>query len=200
MSSDKKVEFKPKFDDTLLYAHHTTSLVFNDPPSHTRVRKLIAAGFTPRAIAALEPSIEAVVARALNRAQDVGELDIIGDFALIVPTEVIGDMLGVPVEIKPLLRGWSLKILAALEPVTPPEVLDAGDRAVGEFCDFLRQLIAERRGRSGRSAGGADIRRGRWRTPERAGTAAQLHFHTQCRPRDHDQPRRQRCPYLAFQS
>ena len=147
MSSDKKVEFKPKFGDTLLYAHHTTSLVFNDPPSHTRVRKLIAAAFTPRAIAALEPRIEAVVARALDRAQDVGELDIIGDFALIVPTEVIGDMLGVPVEIKPLLRGWSLKILAALEPVTPPEVLDAGDRAVGEFCDFLRQLIAERRRR-----------------------------------------------------
>lgn len=68
VSSDKKVEFKPKFGDTPLYAHHTTSLVFNDPPAHTRVRKLVAAAFTPRAMAALEPRIEAVVARALDRA------------------------------------------------------------------------------------------------------------------------------------
>jgi len=37
-SSDKKIEFAPKFGDSLLYAHHTTSLVFNDPPLHTRVR------------------------------------------------------------------------------------------------------------------------------------------------------------------
>ena len=37
-SSDKKVEFKPKFGDSPLYEHHTTSLVFNDPPLHTRVR------------------------------------------------------------------------------------------------------------------------------------------------------------------
>lgn len=56
-------------------------------------------------------------------------------------------MLGVPAEIRPLLRGWSLKILAALDPITPPEVLDAGNRAVDEFCAFLRQLIAERRRR-----------------------------------------------------
>ena len=43
MSSDKKAEFGPKFGATPLYEHHTTSLVFNDPPRHTRVRKLIAA-------------------------------------------------------------------------------------------------------------------------------------------------------------
>ncbi len=54
MSSDKKAEFGPKFGvGTPLYRHHTTSLVFNDPPLHTRVRKLLAAAFTPRALAAL---------------------------------------------------------------------------------------------------------------------------------------------------
>ncbi len=41
-SSDKKIEFGPKFGDSLLYEHHTTSLVFNDPPLHTRIRRLIA--------------------------------------------------------------------------------------------------------------------------------------------------------------
>ena len=41
-SSDKKIDFKPKFADSPLYEHHTTSLVFNDPPIHTRVRRLLA--------------------------------------------------------------------------------------------------------------------------------------------------------------
>ena len=48
-SSDKHEEFVPKYGDTPLYEHHTTSLVFNDPPLHTRVRRLIAGALTPRA-------------------------------------------------------------------------------------------------------------------------------------------------------
>ena len=52
-SSDKRREFKPKYGDSLLYEHHTTSLVFNDAPLHTRVRRLIAGALTPRAIGAM---------------------------------------------------------------------------------------------------------------------------------------------------
>ena len=51
-SSDKKREFAPKYGQSLLYEHHTTSLVFNDPPYHTRVRKLLAPAFAPRALQA----------------------------------------------------------------------------------------------------------------------------------------------------
>src|SRR5216683_921949 len=54
-SSDKKIDFKPNFADSLLYEHHTTSLVFNDPPYHARVRKLLAPAFAPRALKALQP-------------------------------------------------------------------------------------------------------------------------------------------------
>ena len=50
-SSDKRVEFRPKFGDSPLYQHHTTSLVFNDPPLHTRVRRLIMGAVNQRAIA-----------------------------------------------------------------------------------------------------------------------------------------------------
>src|SRR3979409_1301091 len=53
-SSEKKIEFQPKFGDSPLYEHHTTSLVFNDPPLHTRVRRIIAGALTPRAIAEME--------------------------------------------------------------------------------------------------------------------------------------------------
>src|SRR6266850_1334677 len=66
-SSDKKREFAPKYGDGLLYEHHTTSLVFNDPPLHTRVRRIIAGALTPRAIAAMEPELKALVDRLLDR-------------------------------------------------------------------------------------------------------------------------------------
>ncbi|MGY4446273.1 hypothetical protein ACVWZR_000933 [Bradyrhizobium sp. i1.3.1] len=60
-SSDKKREFAPKYGDTPLYEHHTTSLVFNDPPAHTRVRRLIMGALSPRAIAGMEPDIVKLV-------------------------------------------------------------------------------------------------------------------------------------------
>src|SRR5216683_4911983 len=60
-SSDKRVEFRPKYGETPLYEHHTTSLVFNDAPLHSRVRRLIAGALTPRAIGLLEPSLVALV-------------------------------------------------------------------------------------------------------------------------------------------
>ena len=56
-SSDKKVEFKPKFGDSPLYEHHTTSLVFNDPPLHSRVRGLIMGALNQRAIARMEAGV-----------------------------------------------------------------------------------------------------------------------------------------------
>ena len=56
--SDKKAAFAPKFGaGTPLYRHHTTSLVFSDPPLHTRVRRIMSAALTPRAIARMEPGL-----------------------------------------------------------------------------------------------------------------------------------------------
>ena len=116
-SSDKTVQFKPKFGDSSLYEHHTTSLVFNDPPIHTRVRKLLAPAFTPRALRALQPRIEALVDRLLDAAAERGRIDLIEDFAAAIPVQLIGDMLGIPQDERGPLRDWSLKILGALEPV-----------------------------------------------------------------------------------
>src|SRR5881398_3449677 len=65
-SSDKKKEFAPKYGNSLLYEHHTTSLVFNDPPAHTRVRRLITGALSPRAIAEMEPDLIALVNRLLE--------------------------------------------------------------------------------------------------------------------------------------
>jgi cytochrome P450 len=144
-SSDKKVEFRPKYGDGPLYAHHTTSLVFNDPPLHTRVRRLIAGALTPRAIGAMEPGVVTLVEGLLDAMADRDEADLIADFAAAIPVEVIGNLLAVPRDERGPLRGWSLAILGALEPVVPAPALEAGNRAVAEFLDYLAVLVAERR-------------------------------------------------------
>ena len=144
-SSDKTREFGPKYGDSPLYLHHTTSLVFNDPPLHTRVRKLLNPAFTPRALRQLEPDLVALVDRLLDRAKEMGGFDLIADFAAAIPVEVIGNMLGIPHQDRGPLRGWSLAILGALEPVTPPDVLERGNRAAAEFSGYLSDLIAARK-------------------------------------------------------
>jgi cytochrome P450 len=148
MSSDKKAEFGPKFGTgTPIYRHHTTSLVFNDPPLHTRVRRLLAAAFTPRALAAMPARIEAIVDSLLDTAARRGRMDLIEDFAFRLPVEVICDMLGVPAGDRASFRRYSLAILGALEPVAGPERQAAGNAAVTEFSAYLDDLIAERRKR-----------------------------------------------------
>lgn len=148
-SSDKTVEYKPKYGAAPLYEHHTTSLVFNDPPLHTRVRKLIAGALTARAIAAMEPDLVRLVDGLLDRAAKQGSLDLIGEFAAAIPLEIIGNLLVVPHGERAPLRDWSLAILGALEPSLSPAQLERGNRAVSEFVTYLQDLVARRRGAPG---------------------------------------------------
>ena len=149
-SSDKVVEFTPKFGaGSPLLAHHTTSLIFNDPPLHTRVRRLITGALTPRAVAAMEPGVVSLVQRLLDGLEARGKggapVDLVEHFAAAIPIEVIGNLLDVPRDRRGPLRDWSLAILGALEPAPTPAMLDLGNRAVTEFCDELRTLVAHRR-------------------------------------------------------
>ena len=145
-SSDKKVEFTPKYGEgSPLLAHHTTSLVFNDPPLHTRVRKLIMGALTRRAIADMEPGLVALVDGLLDRIAAQGGGDLVEDFASAIPVEIIGNLLGVPRGERGPLRGWSLAILGALEPRLTPQQQGQGERGVEEFLDYLRTLVARRR-------------------------------------------------------
>ena len=148
-SSDKKLEFLPKFGDGLLYQHHTTSLIFNDPPLHTRVRRIIAGALNPRAVADLETPMIAMVDGLLDRMAAKGEGDIIADLAASVPIEVIGNLLAIPHDRREPLRDWSLAILGALEPQPTPAMLETGEVAVRDFLAYLRELVTERRVRPG---------------------------------------------------
>jgi hypothetical protein len=151
-SSDKKKEFAPKYGASPLYEHHTTSLVFNDPPAHTRVRRLIMGALSPRAIAELEPDLIALVESLLDALAAKGDVDLIGDFAAAIPIEVIGNLLGVPRDERDPLRDWSLAILGALEPVISAEAFGRGNQAVKDFLAYLETLVARRRARPGNPA------------------------------------------------
>ena len=150
-SSDKKADFAPKFGPSLLFEHHTTSVVFTDPPDHTRIRRLFQAAFTRRALAAFEPRIAALVDGYLDRFADQGRMEVVGEFSFKLPIEVVCDLLGVPAGDRLLLRDWALAILGALEPALSRAELDAGNRAVDEFKAYLRDLIAHRRAHPGQA-------------------------------------------------
>ncbi|MBY6138083.1 cytochrome P450 [Leisingera daeponensis] len=149
-SSDKKRVFGPKYGPgSPLFEHHTSSLVFSDPPLHTRVRKIMTSALTPRAIAKMEPGLIETVDHLLERMAGRTEVDLIGDFAASIPVQIIGNLLDVPMEERAPLRDWSLAILGALEPALSEAELAAGHRAVEEFKAYLRDLIARRRSNPG---------------------------------------------------
>ena len=158
-SSDKRVEFAPKYNhapfnqapfakpgqDAPLFEHHTNSLVFNDAPRHTRVRKLIMGALTRRAIDAMASGLIQLVDGLLDQLEARKQGDLIEDFASAIPVEVIGNLLNVPHADRGPLRGWSLAILGALEPRLSPEQEALGHRSVQEFSSYLRDLVVDRR-------------------------------------------------------
>ena len=158
-SSDKQVEFGPKYNHapfneapwavapgiSPLFQHHTSSLVFNDPPLHTRVRRIIMGALTRRAIDHMAPGLVKLVDSLLDTLQAQGGGDLIEDFASAIPVEIIGNLLDVPHADRGPLRGWSLAILGALEPSLTPEQEALGHQSVKEFLAYLKDLVAERR-------------------------------------------------------
>jgi cytochrome P450 len=148
-SSDKREEFGPKYGPaSSLFEHHTTSLVFNDPPRHTRVRRLIAGALTPRHIAAMEDGLVRrvdLLLDAMEAQAAAGPVDLITAFASAIPVEIIGNLLGVPHDERDPMRDWSLAILGALEPSLSPEAHVGGNRAVQDMLAYLEGLVAQRR-------------------------------------------------------
>jgi cytochrome P450 len=145
-SSDKKLEFAPKFGaDSALFRHHTTSFVFNDAPYHARVRRTIIGALIPRTLSRLEPKLIMLVDRLLDDAAQRGQIDAIGDFAAAIPVEVIGDLLCVPDADRAPLRSWSLAILGALEPTLSLDALIRGEEALSSFHAYLSALLDDRR-------------------------------------------------------
>ena len=140
-SSDKDALFRPKFGDTPLLEHHTTSLVFRDPPYHTRVRQTLVNALRPKQVQATVSLLAPYVTDLLAELRGRGEFDVIADFAARIPVLVICHLLGISRVHEPQLRVWSLAILGALEPSISESVQRRGDAAVTDFLAFLREFI-----------------------------------------------------------
>ncbi|NKB38585.1 MAG: cytochrome P450 [Gammaproteobacteria bacterium] len=144
-SSDKRDLFKPLFGDTLLYEHHTTSLVFNDPPLHTHVRKAIGDALSQKTIVAMESGLREIDEDLLKNLENQATFDFVEDFASIIPIEVISNLLRVPQQDRDQLRRWAVAILGALEFNLPKERFELGNQCVAEFLDYLQDFVADRK-------------------------------------------------------
>jgi len=119
-----------------------TSMLAQNPPDHTRLRRLVSSTFTARRVQSLRPAIEAMVAGLLDGL--AGDTDFVERFAFPLPVNVIGELLGVPpadrAQFQTLVRDWS----QVLDVITP-EVLARADPAATVIRDYLAGLAAERR-------------------------------------------------------
>ena len=151
-SSDKKVVFGPKYGESPLFEHHTTSLVFNDPPLHTRVRKIIAGAMTPGAINQMQDGLENLVDQLLVDLPgklNNGCIDLVEHFASQIPINVIGNLFDIPLQEREPLRNWSLSILGALEPTLSEHQERQGNQAVEDFSLYLDELAKKRKANPG---------------------------------------------------
>ena len=123
------------------------TMLFSDPPDHTRLRKLVSKAFTPRAVEAMAPRIQSVVSSLLDAAAERGSMDVVADLAFPLPVVVIAEMLGVPLEDQEQLKPWSADLARTIDPILTPEVVARAGMSGMMFINYLNHLIDERRAR-----------------------------------------------------
>ncbi len=114
-------------------ADEPRSMLYRDPPDHTRLRSLVSKAFTPRAVRALRPRVERIADDLLDRLHGEDSFDVIDAIAYPLPVAVICEMLGVPTEDREPFREWSNDASLSIEPL-----LD--ERRVASTMDTLERL------------------------------------------------------------
>jgi cytochrome P450 len=125
--------------------HRRLWLLFQSGDSHARLRKLIMKVFTPRAVRALAPSIEALVGGLLAPALEGGTMEVIKDLAYPLPATVICELLGIPAADRDLNRTWAATVAATIEPISSDAQVQAAEAAMPEWDAYIRELLAARR-------------------------------------------------------
>ncbi|HEV2069094.1 MAG TPA: cytochrome P450 [Acidimicrobiales bacterium] len=126
------------------FSSERPSMLFSDPPDHTRLRGLVSKAFTPRTVEALRPHIVRLADEVLDTL-GTGEVEVMAALAFPLPVSVIGEMLGVPRADRPQFQRLVRASAAALEPFVSSESLAAANEATLEMEDYFRHLVAERR-------------------------------------------------------
>ncbi|MGH7933695.1 MAG: cytochrome P450, partial [Candidatus Binataceae bacterium] len=122
------------------------TVLFSDPPTHTRLRRLVSRAFTPKRIRDLEPRIREITGHLLDRAAARGELEVVGDLATPLPVMVIAEMLGVPSADYVKFKRWSdLIIERNATPPGEPISEESTLAAIGLRAYFAEEIAARRR-------------------------------------------------------
>lgn len=117
-----------------------------DPPEHTRVRKLMNQGFSPRDVRNLEPLVQEIVRDLVDVMVEKGEFDLIPDFSYAVPALVLCALYGLPRSDAPLITQWCDTIKVFLGGA--PDLAASGGPAaesLQHMMSYLTEVIAERR-------------------------------------------------------
>jgi cytochrome P450 len=122
------------------------SLLWLEPPDHTRLRKLVAAAFTPRSVESLREPAHDLAAELLEPLAEAGEMELLYDYAQPYSIAVICRMLGVPLDRHRDLLDWSHRMVKMYEFEVSEDAAEAANRAAAEFQEYVRELIRERRG------------------------------------------------------
>ncbi|PXY34891.1 cytochrome [Prauserella coralliicola] len=132
---------------------HRNSLLENEPPAHTRLRKRVSSAFARGHVQRLRPTVEALAARLVGTLGDEltanGEADLLYHVAQPLPVAVIAELLGVPEDMGPQLVGWSNQIVKMYEYGLPEQRRREAEEAAESFAGYLRGLAAERSERPG---------------------------------------------------
>jgi cytochrome P450 len=117
-----------------------------DPPNHTRLRKLMSLAFRPKATERLRQRAAEIVDTQIDEALERGSMDVIADLALPVPSTLICEMMGVPGADRARFTEWTsaaTHLLAAM--LQDPEIVARGVSAAEQLAAYFTDLIAERR-------------------------------------------------------
>ena len=121
------------------------SLLYLDPPDHTRLRALVSKAFTPRSVSELGPRIQQIVDDLLDATEGRDQFDLISTFAYPLPVTVIAEMLGVPSEDMDTFKEWSNDVALSVEPT----VNDGQQRRIAEasknLYEYFEGIIEQRR-------------------------------------------------------
>jgi len=127
-------------------------MIEKDPPDHTVLRKIANRGFTARALESWAPIIQKTTDELLDAVQEKRVMDIVADLSTKLPSWIIAEIFGVPVEAREKLIQWAIPIAtlwggAATEDIA--EVAKEADTGANAFVAFLNQVIQERRRQPG---------------------------------------------------
>jgi cytochrome P450 len=124
----------PRFDPgTALALHRRHWVIFQSGDAHTRLRKLIMKVFTPRAVRALAPRIEALVDELLAPALERGSMEVIGDLAYPLPATVICELLGIPAADRERNRAWAAVTAQTVDPMCTDAQIKAATEAMAAW-------------------------------------------------------------------